>query len=124
MIPPLRFRSEVRLQGKKFRKIFSKPYLVFGLAHYFPQNHFYAAYRTETATPGYTLVRASLGTDIVHDRKMLCSIFINIENLTNAAYQNHLSRLKYTGYNYNTGREGVFNMGRNVSIKVLVPLTL
>jgi len=38
------------------------------------------------------------------------------------AYQNHLSRLKYTPVNLATGRSGVFNMGRNASIKVNIPL--
>ena len=38
------------------------------------------------------------------------------------AYQNHLSRLKYTDINYVTGRMGVYNMGRNLSVKINVPL--
>ena len=38
------------------------------------------------------------------------------------AYQNHLSRLKYAAVNNVTGRQGVFNMGRNFSVKVNVPL--
>ena len=45
-------------------------------------------------------------------------------NITDVAYQNHLSRLKYTEENVATGRAGVFNMGRNFSIKLNVPLSL
>lgn len=43
-------------------------------------------------------------------------------NLTDIAYQNHLSRLKYADLNYFNGKRGVFNMGRNFGIKVNVPL--
>lgn len=44
-------------------------------------------------------------------------------NLTDKAYQNHLSRLKYTDINPVTGRQGVYNMGRNFGIKLLIPLS-
>jgi len=44
------------------------------------------------------------------------------QNLTDVAYQNHLSRLKYTDENMATGRMGVFNMGRNFSLKLNLPL--
>ena len=43
-------------------------------------------------------------------------------NLTDKAYQSHLSRLKYADYNPVTGRQGVFNMGRNVIFKITLPL--
>ena len=43
-------------------------------------------------------------------------------NLTNKAYQNHLSRLKYTDVNPVTGRQGVLNMGRNIIVKLAIPL--
>jgi iron complex outermembrane receptor protein len=41
----------------------------------------------------------------------------------NVAYQNHLSRLKYAPMNLATGRSGVFNVGRNFGLKILVPLS-
>ena len=37
--------------------------------------------------------------------------------------QSELSRLKYTAVNYATGRTGVYNMGRTVSVKLVVPLS-
>ena len=40
------------------------------------------------------------------------------------AYQNHLSRLKYAAENIATGRNGVFNMSRNFSIKVNIPFNI
>ena len=42
--------------------------------------------------------------------------------LLNRAYQSHLSRLKYTDINHVTGRQGVYNMGRNVTFKLVIPI--
>jgi iron complex outermembrane receptor protein len=44
-------------------------------------------------------------------------------NLGDVAYQNHLSRLKYAAENLATGRVGVYNMGRNFSIKLNIPFS-
>jgi len=49
-------------------------------------------------------------------------IFLNADNLMDLAYQNHLSRLKYAPENLFTGRNGVYNMGRNFSFKVILTL--
>ena len=54
--------------------------------------------------------------------KQLFSIALFAQNITDVAYQNSLSRLKYTDENMLTGRMGVFNMGRNFSLKLNVPL--
>ena len=42
--------------------------------------------------------------------------------MTDVAYQNHLSRLKYADENPLTGRSGVFDMGRNLTFKLTVPI--
>jgi iron complex outermembrane receptor protein len=52
--------------------------------------------------------------------KDFLSIYFSGENLANIAYQNHLSRLKYAPENLASKRAGVFNMGRNFSIKMIV----
>lgn len=39
-------------------------------------------------------------------------------------YQSHLSRLKYIGLNAVTGHQGVYNMGRSFSVRIVVPLEL
>jgi iron complex outermembrane receptor protein len=89
----------------------------------FQQSKPFFAYNTETATPGYTLLNSGIGTDIVNKKeKTIFNIHFAGINLTNAAYQNHLSRLKYTDVNMVTGRAGVFNMGRNFSLKINIPL--
>jgi len=65
-----------------------------------------------------------MGTDVKCKGKKIFSIYLTGDNLTNRAYQNHLSRLKYAGLNPVTGREGVYNMGRNFGIKVVAPINL
>jgi len=47
-----------------------------------------------------------------------------VNNLTDEAYQSHLSRLKYTPVNYATGRTGIYNMGRNLSFKLIFPINI
>jgi len=89
----------------------------------FAQSHPFTGYQTETPTPGYVLLNAGLGTDIVSKGRTLMSVYLNALNLGDVAYQSHLSRLKYTAVNEATGRQGVFAMGRNFSVKVNVPLS-
>ena len=86
------------------------------------QNRVFTAYDTETATQGYTLFNFAVGTDFVQKGKTIFSLHIALNNFTDVAYQNHLSRIKYAGENLVTGRTGVFNMGRNLSVKLNVPL--
>ncbi|MET7001077.1 TonB-dependent receptor [Chitinophaga defluvii] len=89
----------------------------------FRQNNVFTAYETETPTSGYTLLNAGVGADIVNKHsKTLFSLHFAVNNFTDVAYQNHLSRLKYGPVNEATGRTGVFNTGRNFSIKLAVPL--
>ena len=67
----------------------------------------------------------SAGTDImVEAGKKMAEVYVTANNLLNRAYQNHLSRLKYADMNVVTGRQGVYNMGRNVTFKLVVPISL
>ena len=56
------------------------------------------------------------------NRKDFMNIYISAENLSDVAYQSHLSRLKYAPQNPLSGRSGVYNMGRNLSLKVIFNL--
>ena len=88
------------------------------------QNHYYKVDDTETRTPGYALLSVSAGTDLNIHKKKVAEIYVTADNLLNMAYQNHLSRLKYCDVNNATGRQGVYNMGRNIVFKVIVPIVL
>ncbi len=89
----------------------------------FEQNNAFTGYNTETPTPGYWLVGANISADFVSKGKTICTLILTGENLGDVAYQNHLSRIKYTAVNNVTGRQGVFNAGRNFGIKLNVPLS-
>ena len=99
-------------------------YIAASLDSYLKQTHIYRADDTETKTPGYALLNLSAGTDIQFNGKKLAELYVTADNLLNKAYQNHLSRLKYTDENVVTGRRGIYNMGRNITFKVVVPITL
>jgi len=99
-------------------------YIAASLDCYLKQTHIYRADDTETETPGYALLSLSAGTDIMLHSKKLAELYITADNLLNKAYQNHLSRLKYADENVVTGRRGVYNMGRNITFKLVVPINI
>ena len=99
-------------------------YIEVEMDYNFKQNHVYRVNNSETPTPSYTLFNMSAGTNITYRKKNLFSFYIMVNNIFNKAYQNHLSRLKYADTNVITGRKGVFNMGRNIGFKILVPINL
>lgn len=120
-IPAPKYRCELKAQFNKVSTTLSNAYVKFGVDYYFAQNKFFSANGTETATPAYTLLSAGIGADIkCFNRKDFMSLYISGENLANVAYQNNLSRLKYAPENLATGRIGIFNMGRNISVKLLM----
>ncbi len=121
-IPAPVWVSDLKIEFNKTDHFLANSYLKIGIENTWKQNHFYAAYETETATPGYTLLNMGAGTDFVFKKKTRFSLYVSANNLTDVAYQSHLSRLKYTGMNYATGRSGIYNMGRNISIKLLIPI--
>ncbi len=125
MMPPLRWLVELRAQKTALTRRLHNAYVKVGLDVTAGQDNIFSAYGTETATPGYTLLNAGIGADFVDRRgRTLATVLLSGQNLGDVAYQNHLSRLKYAPVNYATGRGGVFNAGRNVSILVSVPLRL
>ena len=99
-------------------------YIAAGLECYLAQHHIYSTDDTETPTPSYTLVNLSAGTDLTWNGRKFAELYVTADNLLNRAYQNHLSRLKYADINRVTGRQGVYNMGRNVTFKLVIPITL
>lgn len=121
-IPAPVWVSDVKVDFDKLSRFLANAYFKVGIDKTWAQNRYYAAYDTETATPGYTLLNMGIGTDFVLGHKTLFSLYISGDNLTDEAYQSHLSRLKYTWMNYATGRTGIYNMGRNISFKMLIPI--
>jgi len=122
--PATRITTELQADIKKLNMHFANFYFLVNAQHYLKQTHVLLENATETPTASYTILNAAMGTDIL-DKKgnRFCSIVIAANNITDMAYQSHLSRLKYAPVNLSTGRNGVFNMGRNFSIKLMVPLS-
>ncbi len=124
LIPPPKWQSSLRFSLKKAGKSLENLYFQVESELYLEQNRYYSAFGTETRTPAYSLFNLGLGGEITRNQKQVCSLYISLNNLLDAAYQSHLSRLKYTPENYATGRTGIYNMGRNLSIKVVFPLNI
>lgn len=122
--PAPKFSSELRAEKEKLGKVFCNAYIMAGADIYLKQYKIYSAYGTETQTPAYTLIHAGMGTDVASKDKTLFSLYVSVNNLTDVSYQSHLSRLKYGAENFATGRKGVFNMGRTISVKLIVPFDL
>ncbi len=124
-IPPLQVRTEIKATAQKSIGIFAQPYIKIDAAFFGDQDKFYALDNTETFTPGYTLINGGIGSTLKSRKgKTFCDIFLQADNIFNVAYQSNLNRLKYFEY-YNqspNGRSGIYNMGRNFSFKVIVPI--
>jgi iron complex outermembrane recepter protein len=123
-IPPVHTHSELRADIKQKFKYFSSLYANVEMDWNAKQNRVYRADNTETETPGYTLFNAGIGLDLTNQKgKVICNIHIAGNNITDVAYQSHLSRLKYfEQYPVNwSGHSGIYNMGRNISFKLIFP---
>lgn len=124
-IPPVHTLSELRANIKKIGKSFANAFVKAQLEVFAAQNRAYLENGTETPTQGYQLFNAGFGTDIINKNgKPVLNISFLGNNLFNVAYQSGLNRLKYfEPYPGNfTGHDGIYNMGRNFSIRVNVPL--
>lgn len=89
------------------------------------QNRYLATYNTETATPAYWLLNAGFGLNFYVKNYNVCNLFVFASNLLDVAYQDHLNLLKYQGNPYQQGGRtyrGIFNMGRNIGIKLHIPI--
>lgn len=123
LIPAARLVSELRgdfwEQGRRVRNLSVK----LQAEHNFKQDKAFTGYDTETPTDSYTLFNAGISADIMGKKSPLFSLYVTVMNLGDVAWQNHLSRLKYTALNPVTNRAGVFNAGRNFSVRINVPLS-
>ncbi|MCG2794039.1 MAG: TonB-dependent receptor [Weeksellaceae bacterium] len=121
-IPPLRYVSELRYDLAKNSRSFSKTFVKLQLQYTADQNRVYSYDDTETPTRGYTLINLGAGTGI-NDKngKNILDVYLLANNIFDTAYQDHLSRLKYfEEYAASpNGHLGIYNMGRNISIKLV-----
>lgn len=106
----------------KLNSPFKSIFVSLGLTHMFKQDRVYTLYDTESATPAYTLFGASAGCTFGdRDGKQWARLYVIADNLFDKSYQDHLSRLKYIGENPANGQRGLYQMGRNISFKLIIP---
>ena len=125
LIPPIHGTSEIRYDFTVKSAHILNAFVKVGIVYYGSQNLIYSAYGTETRTPGYVLLNAGAGSSFTNKKgKTIVSVYILASNILNTAYQDHLSRLKYFEFypNNATGHSGIYNMGRNLSLKLDFPL--
>ncbi len=123
-IPPLHTHSELRGSFSKGFSLLCSLYAYMGFDHFNAQDRFFAAYGTETYTSGYNLISGGIGANIVNRKgNTVFKLFIEGTNLANVSYQSNMSRLKYFDNPVVPGgiQPGIFNMGRNISFKIIVP---
>jgi len=129
-IPAPHLTSEVKLRlSNESNTVFRGTYFKFGLQHDWPQRNIYSALYTEVPAAAYTLFNAGAGTDVVSRKtgRVICSLYINCTNLTNVAYADHLNLAQYFLAYYGQGvtvtrqNQGIYNMGRNISFKLVIP---
>lgn len=123
--PPYKLLSQLVFPFRKINNTFKNAFVKAGIDYYFEQNKVFYKFGNETITPAYLLVNAGIGTDVcAKSGTTLFSIFIYGSNLGDVAYQSNMSRLKYSDPNNITGRIGIYNMGRNISFKILIPINI
>ena len=129
-IPAPRLTSEVKFRFNDMpHSIIKGTYIKFGMQHDWAQNNIYSALNTEIPSAAYTLFNAGMGTNFVNPKteKVVCALYVNCANLTNATYADHLNLaqyfLAYNGQSVTVTKQnqGIYNMGRNVSFKLVFP---
>lgn len=121
LIPPMKIISSIAQNIKPKSKILDAINLKTEAEISRSQNRFLALNNTETATEGYILFNLSVNAQVRYSKNNSLQIHLQANNLFNKSYQSHLSRLKYFEYYSQSpnGRLGIYNMGRNVSLKLI-----
>jgi iron complex outermembrane receptor protein len=131
LTPAPRLTSKIRLKlSDRNGSVLRDSWLQLGAEHDWEQNRVYSALYTELPSLGYTLYNAGIGTRFINPKtnRTVCSLFLNCTNLFNLAYVDHLSHAQYFwAFNANpvtvTQRDqGIYNMGRNLGLKVIFPI--
>ncbi|HMH23535.1 MAG TPA: TonB-dependent receptor [Puia sp.] len=123
LMPPLKLTSSVSQDIPVRSGLLPTVRLQADVEYNAAQGRYLALYHSETPTPGYTLINISVGAALGILKDAPWQIQAQVNNLFDAIYQSNLSRLKYFEYYSRSpdGRSGIYGMGRNVCIKLIVP---
>ncbi len=123
LIPPLKLLSSISKtinpDSKYFTYLTPKIEMEFSAA----QDRYLALNNTETSTPAYVLLNFGTVTEIRYSKSKTLQVQLQMNNLLDKSYQSNLSRLKYFEYYMTSpdGRLGIYNMGRNICFKIILP---
>ncbi len=118
-IPAATLRNELRFEPK-----FSgtdNSYLSVGIDNFFKQNKIDVF---ETASSGYTLLNAAIGTTLKIGKSQNISFYIAGRNLLDKSYYDHLSRFKPGRLSDEDPSLGIYNQGRSVTFGLNIPFTI
>jgi iron complex outermembrane receptor protein len=117
-IPPARLISSINQEFDLGAKWISTVNFMAEVDYNATQNRYMALYETETKTNGYTLANIGAGAALFNN----CQLQFQVNNLLNEVYQSNMSRLKYFEYYSQSpnGRSGIYGMGRNYCVKLIV----
>jgi iron complex outermembrane receptor protein len=118
-IPAGTLRNELRFEPKL--KGLQSSYMAIGIDSYFAQKRVDAQFETPSA--GYTLFNASLGTTVKWKNQPV-KFYLAGTNLLNKKYYNHLSRFKPGRLDDQNPEFGIYNVGRNLTLGLQLPLSL
>ncbi len=117
-IPAASLRDELRFEPTI--KGLKSAYFSIGLDNYFAQNR---VDDFETTTSGYSLLRAGIGTAFNLGKQQI-RLNISGNNLLDKKYYDHLSRFKPGRLDEADPTFGIYNLGRNITFGIYVPLSI
>jgi iron complex outermembrane receptor protein len=144
-MPPTRIIADIKINLNKIGiknpmdKVIKNSYIKFGVLACMQQAQVYQQYAiynglsnsdpafqaSKAATPGYAIFNLGAGGDLQTSKgHTFAKLYFVVNNLFNTTYMDYMNRFKYYPVNPVTGRVGVFNMGRNFSIKVIIPINI
>ena len=146
-IPPTRIIADLKINLNKIGrsnpmdKVIKNTYIKFGVLTCLQQTQVYQLYAvyngldvlntpqqyaaSKAATPGYVLFNLGAGGDLQTSKgHTFAKLYFIVNNLFNTTYMDYMNRFKYYAVNPVTNRVGVFNMGRNISIKLIIPINI
>jgi len=123
LIPPMKLLTSVSQAVKPAKGYFTLLAPKIEMEAAGAQSRYLALNSTETATPGYILFNCGIDAEIKLAPAQTIQLQFQVNNLFDKAYQSNLSRLKYFEYYTQSpnGRSGIYNMGRNICVKMIVP---
>lgn len=118
LIAPLNIKSDLSYEIKLKKRWLSAVTPNINLEYSARQDRYLGLSGTETSTPGYALVNLGASASIPYSASNNLQLMLQANNLFDKAYQSHLSRLKYLE---DHDGNGIYSMGRNIIVKLIVP---